>query len=308
LKFIVRAQCMKRIRLIAATALFFSTKAAMSEAKASLQNSLHVKARGDYPGYPKRFSVPDEYVDWDTEYPDYKPVEFTADGTKKNSKDPSDPKDIKDISKRLTYEPPIRIDSKSGRPLNPRGRTGLAGRGTLYNWGPNHAADPIVTKSDEDGNIYMVAIKRKDTGIWAIPGGMVDPGENISATLRREFEEEAGAVESEEEKKKLKNLLNELFNEKNAKKIYKGYVDDPRNTDHSWMETAAIHFHCSPELAKALPLKAGDDAAAVRWLKVDEQQAEYQKLFASHKHLADLAVDGLRGELSKKSGKQEKEK
>ena len=29
---------------------------------------------------------------------------------------------------------------------NPRGRTGLAGRGCLGRWGPNHAADPIVTR------------------------------------------------------------------------------------------------------------------------------------------------------------------
>ena len=25
--------------------------------------------------------------------------------------------------------------------------------------------------------------------------------------------------------------------------IYKGYVDDPRNTDNSWMETQALNFH-----------------------------------------------------------------
>jgi len=170
----------------------------MAEAK----TSFHTKARGEYPGYPRRFTVPDEYVDWNVDYSDYKPVEYTADSTKKNSKDPEDVKQIKDLEKRVTYEPPIRIDKATGRPLNPRGRTGLSGRGSLYNWGPNHAADPIVMKTDADGNIYMVAIKRKDTGVWAIPGGMVDPGETVSATVRREFEEEAGAVEDEEEKKK----------------------------------------------------------------------------------------------------------
>ena len=25
--------------------------------------------------------------------------------------------------------------------------------------------------------------------------------------------------------------------------VYRGYVDDPRNTDNSWMETIAYHFH-----------------------------------------------------------------
>ena len=25
--------------------------------------------------------------------------------------------------------------------------------------------------------------------------------------------------------------------------IYRGYVDDPRNTDNAWMETVVMHFH-----------------------------------------------------------------
>ena len=25
--------------------------------------------------------------------------------------------------------------------------------------------------------------------------------------------------------------------------MYKGYVDDPRNTDNAWMETVAVNFH-----------------------------------------------------------------
>lgn len=27
------------------------------------------------------------------------------------------------------------------------------------------------------------------------------------------------------------------------KQIYKGYVDDPRNTDNAWMETEAVNYH-----------------------------------------------------------------
>jgi ADP-ribose pyrophosphatase len=57
----------------------------------------------------------------------------------------------------------------------------MTGRGLLGKWGPNHAADPIVTrwKTDSKGERVMVdgkpclefvAIKRKDTGEWAIPG------------------------------------------------------------------------------------------------------------------------------------------
>ena len=42
--------------------------------------------------------------------------------------------------------------SDQGIPLNPRGRTGVAGRGVLWRWGPNHAADPIVSRWARDEN------------------------------------------------------------------------------------------------------------------------------------------------------------
>ena len=39
---------------------------------------------------------------------------------------------------------------EGGKPRNPRGRTGMTGRGTLGKWGPNQAADPIVTRWNPD--------------------------------------------------------------------------------------------------------------------------------------------------------------
>ena len=77
---------------------------------------------------------------------------------------------------------------EDNRPLNPEGRTGLRGRGVLGRWGPNHAADPIVTRwqRDEAGEIVhspetgrgileFVSIERKDGGGWAIPGTVLCP-------------------------------------------------------------------------------------------------------------------------------------
>lgn len=49
------------------------------------------------------------------------------------------------------------------RPLNPIGRTGLCGRGNLGRWGPNHAADPIVSRFS-NGRLQFVGIQRGDTG------------------------------------------------------------------------------------------------------------------------------------------------
>jgi ADP-ribose pyrophosphatase YjhB (NUDIX family) len=41
-----------------------------------------------------------------------------------------------------------------------------------------------------DGRIVL--IRRRDNGCWALPGGMVDWGENITTTVRRELTEETG--------------------------------------------------------------------------------------------------------------------
>ena len=41
-----------------------------------------------------------------------------------------------------------------------------------------------------DGRIVL--IQRRDTGKWALPGGMVDWGEDVSTTIKRELTEETG--------------------------------------------------------------------------------------------------------------------
>lgn len=182
-------------------------------------------------------------------------------------------------------------------PVNPFGRTGIRGRGILGRWGPNHAADPVVTrwKRDESGEVIlhpdsgkrilqMCAIERQDCGEWAIPGGMVDPGEKVSATLRREFLEETMDNDAGDEA----GAVEQFFAE--GTEIYKGYVDDPRNTDCAWMETVAVNFHDETgAVVGRFPLHAGDDAAKVRWMDVGEEV----KLYASHSNIVKRVVDML---------------
>ncbi|XP_064425376.1 ADP-ribose pyrophosphatase, mitochondrial isoform X2 [Latimeria chalumnae] len=232
---------------------------------------LHVKARtSPYPGSKvQRHEVPDCKVSWSVEWLEYRPPEHTNQAV---------------LAGPVWADPHIR---------NPFGRTGLKGRGLLGRWGPNHAADPIITRWKRNGGVarvthpvsghpilQFVSIQRRDSGEWAIPGGMVDPGEKISMTLKREFGEEALNMlkKSEQEKRELQEKLQKLFSQEHLE-VYKGYVDDPRNTDNAWIETVAINYHDeSGEILEQLALEAGDDAGKVKWVDMDQDL----KLYASH--------------------------
>ncbi|KAL5103459.1 ADP-ribose pyrophosphatase mitochondrial [Taenia crassiceps] len=273
--------------------------------------ALHVKCRNTY--YPAeasvpRFHVPDTKVPWSVPFGSYNPINYTSPSVLKASwADKCNRLPLSQINfnqldgnvDRRSYEGIYKLDS-SGRPLNPHGRTGVVGRGRLGRWGPNHAADPIVTRWKVDDNgakiietqsgkpvLQFVAIKRKDSGEWALPGGMVDPGEEVFSALKREFSEEAmGLMDaSNGEREKLLCEVNDAFNE--GHEIYRGYVDDPRNTDNAWMETVAVNFHDDSGTGLALlKLSAGDDAAAVRWVDADP----YQDLYASHRNFLELTA------------------
>lgn len=69
--------------------------------------------------------------------------------------------------------------------------------------------------------------------------------------------------------------------------IYRGYVDDPRNTDNAWMETIAVNFHDDAgELVGKFQLRAGDDAKNVKWIDINEKL----NLYASHLDLIKSVV------------------
>ncbi|XP_067911372.1 ADP-ribose pyrophosphatase, mitochondrial-like isoform X2 [Heterodontus francisci] len=216
----------------------------------------HEKARGEvYPGSEiRRFPVPDDKVDWAVPWADYKAVNYTAPSVLRQPPWADPPyRDGGELAIPLKFNQlDDGVDRTShiglynvmnGLPRNPCGRTGLKGRGLLGRWGPNHAADPIVTRwKREVGKtvthsrsgkpiLQFVAICRKDNKEWAIPG------------------------------------------------VFKGYVDDPRNTDSAWIETVAMNFHDETgDSVGKLNLQAGDDAGAVKWMDIEEQQ----KLYASH--------------------------
>lgn len=291
---------------------------------------IHQKCRqGIYPlSNIKRFDVPEDKVPWSTEFSNYDPVSYTAPGIQnKPWADPAienesfNPKwntldgENKNLSKsnitrnhnssflgdinRQSFTGDYSVN-ENGYPLNPIGRSGIIGRGLLGRWGPNHAADPIVTRWKRNGTgaleidkntekpiLQFVAIQRQDSSEWAIPGGMVDPGETVSTTVMREFMEEAmnSLDTSNNGNESLTDSIKTFFQK--GDQVFKGYVDDPRNTDNAWMETVAINFHDeNGDTVGQLKLMAGDDASNVRWMDINRNL----NLYANHCDFIKRAV------------------
>ena len=227
---------------------------------------LHVKARSERPNdYPERFPVPDSLVKWRAPYPEYAPPRYESARMLEHS---PDPKAFKDLERSMrTYEKGgIRIDGASGEPLNPKGRTGISGRGALWMWGPNHAADFLLTRYNQNTQSLEALLIQRKSGQWAIPGGMVDAEESSAQAAMRELKEEA-------------NISAHATSR--AWELYRGYVDDPRNTDNAWMETTVFHEHLGGVTHSTdMQPSAGDDAKAAAWTPLTSEFI--RGLFASH--------------------------
>ncbi|XP_059351902.1 ADP-ribose pyrophosphatase, mitochondrial-like isoform X1 [Daphnia carinata] len=278
------------------------------------KDKIHTKCRGQtYPrSDQKRCITPDDKVKWSVPWPEYNPTEYTSPSLQGQpwadleiseqfapTFNQMERKDDHVVRNRVSYVGDYKVIN--GYPINPVGRTGIKGRGLLGHWGPNHAADFIVTRwlrdrvngqqiLNEDSKkpiLQFIGIQRRHGNEWAIPGGMVDAGEEPDHAAQREFLEEA--MNSQElDPKNLEDLMDtvqEMFDR--GITIYEGYVDDPRNTDNAWMETTAINCHSEHGCLEHWPLQAGSDAKQVSWLEITSSL----NLYASHIDLIELVAN-----------------
>ncbi len=193
--------------------------------------------------------------------------------------DATDPRAIDWPARQARAVVPFGLDA-DGLPVNPMFPDLPEGRGELWHWGEAVAADAIVIAWAATGAARLLMIEREDGNGWALPGGMLDPGETAEVAVRRELAEETGL-----------ELPGWMFSMRPGR-----YVPDPRAGRHAWMVTvpgvAVLLTDTPPTVA------AADDAARAQWLPAttydeltDAVEALGGRIFPAH-------VDLLRAELS----------
>ncbi|XP_056145143.1 transient receptor potential cation channel subfamily M member 2 [Lampris incognitus] len=191
---------------------------------------LHVKARqfNYQDSKVTRFPVPEEKVPWEVSFTSYMPPHYVAE----------------EGGDQMDGSEPGALDNYR----NPGGRTGIRGRGALPLLGPNLNADVIIThwRDAERATLEFLAVWDGSQGAWALLGGPVQTNEFLPVALQ-------GILG----KRVLEKIHSKLVE---PTKVFRGYVDDCRNTDNAWVETTALNIH----LDKADPLMLDINEVVVR--------------------------------------------
>jgi ADP-ribose pyrophosphatase len=225
-----------------------------------ISDVFHLSIRGERPAaYPPRQRISIDYAPWSIECPEYEPPyvvdrSVLANDTRTVPGGWADPEEFSRIADTDRFES-VRDRDDQGRPLNPRGRTGIAGRGLLGRWGANAATAAVVLRVsvDRDHLDLLVGAKEHDGKLW-LPKGFVREQESARQAIDRILESETGwrpdAYEEEP--------------------VHSGYFYDTRQTDHAWVEMqaflASVEFEESPRV-----FQPGGDFETVRWLTADAE-------------------------------------
>jgi ADP-ribose pyrophosphatase len=206
-------------------------------------------------GYPPRQRIAIEEAPWAFPCPQYSPP-YHVDPTVLANVRPNgwaDPEDFTSILEELRARP-AKFRDGDGRPLNPRGRTGIAGRGLLGLWGRNQAvAAVLVRPAGVAGALEVLLGREASQARIELPKGFLRPGEEPREGVARVVASEAGCRPDAKFE-----LLGEV------------YTYDPRQTDHAWVETKVLLFFDAGGSLPDLPL-AGGDFEEVAWQPLDAE-------------------------------------
>ncbi|CAF3796253.1 unnamed protein product, partial [Rotaria sp. Silwood1] len=177
------------------------------------------------------------------------------------------------ISSEDKIAPAYQLDTQLSIPLNPMGRTGVRGRGALIRWGPNKSIMAVITRWKRhlgeiaiiDGQRILEALIFKDklTNNWKLPGGKILGIESPYAATCRSFNKLAFqdydsdfslTVQEKDMIDYFRSFARFSFStddstEFESNMVYRGYIDDLRNTDNAWAEAEIWNFHYGSDIS-----------------------------------------------------------
>ena len=242
-------------------------------------DDFHLKIRAERPiTYPSRQRISIDQSPWMLDCEEYDPP-YHVDATvlahdRTKVKDGwADPEDVTLLSEDLRARD-SRYRDEQDRPLNPRGRTGIAGRGLLGLWGANLSVAAVVTRmSAVTGDLEVLLGSIEESSRLQLPKGFLFPDEDPGEGLQRIMESETGWRPRE---------AGEVLSE--------GYIYDARQTDHAWVEQRAYLIPPSEDLPDLFePPGAFDD---VSWWPLDADTGS--RIPSGQAEQTRLAVERLR--------------
>jgi ADP-ribose pyrophosphatase len=224
-----------------------------------VMDDFHLKIRAERPSvYPPRQRISIDEAPWvldcDNYAPPYyiNPMVIENDWTKKKNgwAEPEDFLLVKDDETRGK----TKFHDDEGRPLNPNGRTGIAGRGQLGRWGVNHSVAAVVMRSREDSGFVEILLGAQEGQLnLSLFKGFVLPDEDPLVAVQRVLKVESGWQPA---------VTSEL--------VFDGYTYDPRQTDHAWVETLA-YFYLVSVSSSTGALDSRGEFDEVKWWPLDAE-------------------------------------
>jgi ADP-ribose pyrophosphatase len=216
-------------------------------------DDFHLRIRAERPpSYPPRHRISIDEGPWMVDCPDYDPPYHVDPAVLSNDRSKvadgwADPEDVTSISDELASRKAKNRDDL-GRPLNPRGRTGIVGRGLLGYWGPNISVATVAIRTNRAEELEILLGHQEDETELEIAKGFIHPGEAAEECLQRVLTTETGWAPD--------TFPDEV--------IFEGYTYDPRQTDHAWVESR-VYLMCAGDGAAPESFEPGGGFDEVRW-------------------------------------------
>ena len=195
--------------------------------------------------YPRRQRIAIEEVPWSIPCPNYAPPYHVDSVVLENNRFHNsygwaDPETLDPSWWQIPDFDTYAVDEQ-GRPLNPAGRTGIAGRGLLGRWGVNPAVSAVIARIDGDRVEILVGRRGGPESLW-LPRRFLLPGEEPLEGLWRMIMELTGYRAA------IDQALDRFIGFFEADVLYQGIINDPCQTDHAWVELDSYLIQLSSEI------------------------------------------------------------